>query len=100
MTAGRIVEACVRDRAAFVRRKGFYDVAVGLGLALGAITVGLGIMMVYPLAQQGGKVFGAILGICILAGLYGLIRLTTGVERIVAGARMKGAASAIDDDLI
>jgi hypothetical protein len=76
-----ILDACFRERASVMRRKGVRDLVLGAALVLVPIADLLG----WP-----GFFAGLLSYLDYLAIVYGLFHLSRGVGRVVRGARAEG----------
>ncbi len=95
--ADRIVEVCVRVRAAAIRLSGVRDLVSGLILM--AVTAGIAFATYHFVKPRPGVPMGhlsihvKIWGVCCAAFVLGLLAMLRGVGRLIGGARVNGDLS-------
>jgi hypothetical protein len=87
--AEEIVQACLVDRKAQIKRRATREIFLGSAVVLMSGIAILGAMI-------GNLVIVKLLGIAALAGIYGFYRLLRGIGLLMLGQKYRGAVSAVD----
>lgn len=98
-TANQIVAIAVRERAKATRVKGIQDLLLGLLIGIGGAGIGIGAVLFVKLGLFAVPVKGlaVLVTFSFLASMYGFHRICRGLHRIMAGAKVKGAVSDVED---
>lgn len=99
LTANQIVAIAVRERAKATRVKGIQDLLLGLLIGVSGAGVGIGAVLFVKLGLFAVPVkgLGVLIAFSFLASMFGFHRICRGLHRIMAGARIKGAVSDVED---
>ena len=99
--AEEIIEVCVRERARSIRVKGLRDMLIGIPVVVVSVGLAVAVFAAVKFGAQvaplSGKAAGLAWAFCFLGVMYGLHLTVRGIERLIMGARTKGADSDVDD---
>ena len=88
-----LIRACLKERAADIRRRGISELFIGVGII---VLAGLVIVGMFSAGFIAGKLFAA----CVVAAFYGFYRGVRGGFWLWDGARTRGSIATLDDSII
>ena len=94
-----IISIAARERAIAVRVQGVRDLVLGIPIGVGGAGLGIGAVMIAKLGWIAAEIKGwaVLVTLSVIAFAYGVHLAMRGVGRIIAGGRVRGAVSDLED---